>query len=71
MTHDYFKERTWNNNDLVVDDLVVTTFDYNSMSPRLYSKYFVDIDPGNYNFKIYEAASASASAPVAFSPLIR
>ena len=49
----------------------MTTFDYNSMTPRFYSKYFIDIDHGNYNLPIRDAASASASAPVAFSPLIR
>ena len=40
------------------------------MSPRLYSKYFVGTDAGNYNFYLANATSASASAPVAFSPLV-
>ena len=41
------------------------------MTPRFYSKYFVETDPGNYDLPIRDAASASASAPVAFNPLIR
>lgn len=69
LTKEFLGENRWDN--ILQDDLLVTTFDYNSMSPRFYSKYFTSTDPGNYNFPIRNAASASASAPVAFSPFIR
>ena len=57
--------------NILQDDLFIATFDYNSMTPRFYSKYFAKKSPGVYNLKINEAAAASASAPVAFSPLIK
>lgn len=49
---------------------MLTTFDFNSMGPRFYSKYFKQNFPGLYNLKIHQAAAGSASAPVAFNPLI-
>ena len=61
------------NNDwstILQDDLLLTTFDYNGMRPRFYSDYFIRKFPGFYNLKIHQAAAASASAPLAFSPLI-
>jgi len=69
LTLKYLKNYKWK--DIIQDDLLVTTFDYNGPLPKFYSKYFVETDPGNYNFPIRLAASASASAPVAFSPLVR
>ena len=69
LTRKYLGENTWSN--IIQDDLLITTFNFNDYTPRFYSKYFVDTDPGNYNFPIRLAASASASAPIAFSPLVR
>ena len=69
LTEEFLGNNTWDN--IIQDDLLVTTFDYNSETPRFYSKYFVETDPGNYNFPIKFAAAASASAPVAFNPLLK
>jgi patatin-like phospholipase/acyl hydrolase len=41
---------TWN--DILVDDLMITAYEYNSKQPRFYSKYFNRIDPGFYNLFI-------------------
>jgi hypothetical protein len=42
-----------NFNDLVVDDIFIPSFEYNSMSPRLFSRYFLQEDPAHYNVSIW------------------
>ena len=41
---------TWN--DILVDDLMITAYEYNSKQPRFYSKYFNRMDPGFYDLFI-------------------
>ena len=38
LTLKYLKEYDWD--DIIVDDLFIASFDYNSKTPRFYSKYF-------------------------------
>jgi len=41
----------WNN--IIVDDLIITAYEYNSKQPRFYSKYFNRLDPGFYDLLIH------------------
>lgn len=51
LTQKYLTNNTWDT--IIQDDLFIATFDYNSMTPRFYDKYFINEDPGRYNFKIW------------------
>ena len=53
---------------MYADELLVTSYEYNSKTPRFYSKYFRTVDPGRYDVKLWEAVSASSSAPIYFNP---
>jgi patatin-like phospholipase/acyl hydrolase len=57
-----------NFDDVYADELLVTSYEYNSKTPRFYSKYFRTIDPGRYDVKLWTAVSASSSAPIYFDP---
>ena len=54
--------------DIYADELLVTSYEYNSKTPRFYSKYFKNLDPGRYDVMLWTAVSASASAPIYFDP---
>lgn len=51
LTYKYLKEYDWQ--DIIVDDLLIPSFDYNSKTPRFYSKYFKKQNPGKYDLKIH------------------
>jgi len=57
---------SWDN--IIVDDLIITAYEYNSKQPRFYSKYFNRLDPGFYDLLIHQAVAASSSAPFGFNP---
>jgi patatin-like phospholipase/acyl hydrolase len=50
------------------DELLVTSYEYNSKTPRFYSKYFRAVDPGRYDVLLRTAVAASSSAPIYFDP---
>jgi len=52
----------------LVDELLITSFDFNSKTPRFYSKYFQKIDPANYDVMLRIAVGGSSSAPTYFDP---
>lgn len=54
--------------DVSADELLVTSYEFNSHSPRFYSKYFKSIDPGRYDVYLRDAVAASSSAPIYFDP---
>ena len=54
--------------DLVVDELLVTSYEFNSDFPRFYSKWFSRSDPGRQNVFLKKATQASSSAPIYFDP---
>ena len=66
LVHDFLGELDWD--DIIVDDLLVTTFEYNSKQPRFVNKYFVENDPGLYSYKLKDAVAASSSVPGGFDP---
>ena len=55
--------------DLVVDEALIVSLDFNSRKPKMFSKYFDEIQPGFYSETVAEAIAASASAPMVFQPL--
>merc|ERR1719329_162527 len=61
-----FSDRTFN--DLAVDELLISAYDFNSQQPRFYSKYFLHHNTGNYDVKLREAMGGSGAAPIYFDP---
>ena len=57
--------------DIIMDELLINVYDYNSQTPRFYSNYFQKYDGGYYNVPIRVAAAASSSAPIYFDPTTR
>ena len=58
-------------NDIKVNDLFIPAFEFNSKSPRFYSKYFVNEDPAKYDIPLWEIAASTSSAPGFFDPFQR
>lgn len=54
--------------NLLVEELMVTAFDYNSRTPRFFSKYFREEETGRYDVELRIAVGASSSAPAYFNP---
>lgn len=48
---------------------LIVAYDYNSNSPRFFSKYFAKILPAFYNIEARKAVGASSAAPTYFDPL--
>lgn len=55
-------------NDITVSDLLVNSFEYNSQTPRFFSKAFMKISP-IYDVPLRHAVGGSSSAPTYFDPL--
>jgi patatin-like phospholipase/acyl hydrolase len=55
--------------NLNVDELMIAAFEFNSQTPRFFSKYFAHMEPGQYDVPLKTAVGASSSAPVYFDPL--
>jgi patatin-like phospholipase/acyl hydrolase len=63
----YMGYSTWDK--LLIGNLFTPSYEWNSKSPRFYGEHFIREDPGRFNATLDQALSASASSPVAFSPL--
>ena len=50
------------------DELLVVAYDYNSKQPRLYSKYFAELDANIYDVQMSKATGGSSAAPIYFEP---
>ena len=57
-----------NFNDIITDEALVLTYEYNYQEPRLYTKYFSEEFPVIYDIPIHNATGASAAAPTYFDP---
>jgi patatin-like phospholipase/acyl hydrolase len=55
--------------DVQVTELLIASYEYNSQTPRFFSKYFEKMDPGQYEVPLKIAVGASSSAPTYFDPL--
>jgi hypothetical protein len=44
--------------DVAIDELLITSFEFNDNDPRFFSKYFQSIDPESYNINLYQAVTA-------------
>ena len=53
--------------DILSDEILITSYEYNGKSPRFFSKYFHEQDPV-YDVKIKTAVGGSSSAPLYFNP---
>ena len=51
--------------------MVIASFDYNSYTPRFFSKIFSKQYPNIFDVKLREAVGGSAAAPTYFDPLSR
>jgi patatin-like phospholipase/acyl hydrolase len=56
--------------DVLTEEVLIISYDYNLHEPRLFSKYAVHLNDTIYNITLTEAAEASSSAPVFFSPKV-
>ena len=54
--------------DAITDEVCIVAYDYNSQSPRLYSKYLSNKVPGIYDVKMSVATAGSSAAPAYFAP---
>ena len=50
------------------DDLLIVAYEYNSQTPRFYSKYFSKQDKGIFDIGMNLAAGGSSAVPGAFEP---
>jgi patatin-like phospholipase/acyl hydrolase len=62
----YFEDLSFD--DLFVEELLVTAYEFNSKTPRFFSKTFKRINP-IYDVKLKHAVGGSSSAPLYFDPL--
>ena len=56
--------------DLLTEEALVMSYEYNSMTPRFFSKYFHEIDRENYNYAISQIVEAAVSQGELFLPKI-
>jgi patatin-like phospholipase/acyl hydrolase len=54
--------------NVITDEILITSYEYNFEQPRFYSKYFSEQEPGVYNISVGDATGASSSAPLYFDP---
>ena len=54
--------------DITIDELVIASFDYNSHTPRFFSKHFAQMSPSQYDVELRIAVGGSAAAPTYFDP---
>jgi len=54
--------------DFYTNEALITAFDYNSLEPRFFSKYFANMNPEIYNVTIGDSTGASSAAPTYFDP---
>lgn len=54
--------------EAISDEVCIVSYDYNSQTPRLYSKYYADKMPGVYKVTMAEATAGSSAAPAYFAP---
>ena len=56
---------------ILTDEALVVSYDYNSQQPRFYSKFYAERDPKIYNVTLNIATAASSAAPGFFKPMSR
>lgn len=55
-------------NEIISDELLVISYDYNNQEPRFFSKTFQARDPLIYNVTLGNSTAASSAAPTFFDP---
>ena len=51
-----------------INELLISSFEFNDNNPRLFSKYFERIDAENYKISLYEAVTSCQAFPGVFDP---
>lgn len=54
--------------DMLTNELMVISYEYNSQEPRFFSKYMTAQNPGIYDVHIGNATASSSAAPTFFNP---
>lgn len=54
--------------DVLTSEILIPSYDYNSNTPRFFSKKFRELDPGRYDVPLRIAVGGSSSAPAFFDP---
>lgn len=54
--------------EILTNELLVVSYEYNSQEPRFFSKYMTQENPGIYNTTIGNATASSSAAPTYFNP---
>ncbi len=54
--------------EVLSDEILLISYEYNTQQPRFYSKYFTDQDKGTYDVLVSDATGASSAAPIYFQP---
>lgn len=65
---DYLGEA--NITEAITDELLIVAYEYNTMEPRFFSKYYAELDPNIYQVPISNATGASSAAPTYFPPKV-
>ena len=52
----------------ISDELIITSYEYNSQDSRLYSKYLAELDPDVFDLRTSFATGSSSAAPGFFEP---
>lgn len=55
--------------DILSEEIVIVSFEYNSHTPILFTKMAARIKPEIFNVSISDATQASAAAPIYFDPM--
>lgn len=57
--------------DIAADvELLIASYEFNEDDPRFYSKYFINVDPDQYNITLSTAVSSCQAFPGEFDPLV-
>jgi hypothetical protein len=57
-----------NIDDALTDEVMIVSFEYNSHTPRLFTKWFAKQDNATFNVSLAQASEASSAAPMYFDP---
>lgn len=56
--------------NILTEETLIMSYEYNSQTPRFFSKYFLEMEPQHYNYSMSEILEASVSQSELFLPKI-
>lgn len=54
--------------DVLTDEILIVSYDYNSQQPRFYLKFYNEEQPNIYDISLNIATASSSAAPTYFKP---